>query len=89
MLIPQFSIRWLLLVTIGCAAVFSIVGLGVRGEPWAMAVSLTFGALVLTMLLYATMFSLIWVFGLVGGWARPGRKAPEPGSQRNAGTIES
>ena len=37
-LIPQFSIRTLLIVTAICAAFFSVVGLAVRGSPWAMGV---------------------------------------------------
>ena len=39
-LIPQFSIRWLLLVTAVCAGVFSIFGLAVRGSHWAAGVSI-------------------------------------------------
>ncbi|KKK87498.1 hypothetical protein LCGC14_2752650, partial [marine sediment metagenome] len=32
MLIPQFSIRWLLVVTAVCAGIFSIFGLAVGGS---------------------------------------------------------
>ena len=39
MLIPQFSIRSLLIVTTISAVFFSIVGMAVRGSTWAMGVS--------------------------------------------------
>jgi hypothetical protein len=61
MLIPQFSIRWLLGLTVVCAVIFSIVGLAVRGSRWAMGMSIGIGSLVLLMAVYAGMFFLVWV----------------------------
>jgi len=60
MLIPQYTIRWLLGVMTVCAGLFSILALGVRGVVWAAAVSIALGSLVILMLLYALLFALIW-----------------------------
>ncbi len=65
MLIPQFSLRWLLALTTVCAVVFSIVGLAVRGSQWAAAVSVGIGSLVLAVVIYGLVFALVWVFSVV------------------------
>jgi predicted outer membrane lipoprotein len=64
MLIPQFSIRWLLGVTTACAVVFSIVALGVRGSAWATAVSVGIGSMVILGLVYALAFGVVWAFSV-------------------------
>jgi hypothetical protein len=65
MLIPQYSLRWLLAVTAVCAVVFSIVGLAVRGSHWAAAVSIGVASLVVLMLIYGVVFALVWVFSVM------------------------
>ncbi len=76
MLIPQFSIRWLLAITALCAGVFSIVALGVRGQRWALGVSAAIAALVILMLVYVVLFGVVWVFGsLTGRSGRQGEQA--------------
>lgn len=65
MLIPQFSIRWLLTLTTVCAVIFSIVGLAVRGHAWAAGVSIGIGALVVLTLVYGSLFALVWMFSVV------------------------
>jgi len=86
MLIPQYTIRWLLGVTTACAGVFSILALGVRGVVWAAAVSIALGSLVILMLLYALLFALIWGVAMaVPRWGAPRagrspfRPQPAPG----------
>ncbi len=64
MIIPQFSLRWLLAVTTGAAVVFSIVGLAVRGSAWATAVSAGIGAAAVLAGVFATMFAVVWVFSV-------------------------
>lgn len=78
MLIPQFSIRWLLAVAALCAGVFSVVGLGVRGHGWAIAVSVAFAALAILMLVYGALFGLAW---LCGGTSDRGRRNAEQGTE--------
>jgi len=87
-LIPQFSIRWLLAVTAVCAVIFSIVGLGVRGSAWAAAVSIGIGSLVILMLIYGLLFAVVWVFSLTTrslGRSR-GRAAGSPFKSESAGS---
>ncbi len=62
MIIPQFSIRWLLLVTAVVAAVSTFVGVAVRGSPWAWGVSIAVGSLVVVMAVHVLLFAVIGVF---------------------------
>ena len=64
MLIPQFSLRWLLALTTVCAVVFSIVGLAMRGSRWAAAVSVGIGSLVVLVMVYGLVFALVWIFSV-------------------------
>jgi hypothetical protein len=83
MLIPQFSIRWLLAVMTLAAIAFSIVGLAVRGSLWAVAVSTAIGSFVLLMLIYSLLFSVVWVFSVAAvplGGAQRGRSPFRPQS---------
>ena len=65
MLIPQFSIRWLLAVTALCAVVFSVFGMALRGHTWAAAVSVVVLSLVVVVWVYALLFAVAWFASLV------------------------
>jgi hypothetical protein len=65
MLIPQYSIRWLLALTAACAAGSSIFGLAVRGSHWAQGVSAALIALVVVLLVHGFVFALVWTFSVV------------------------
>lgn len=65
MLIPQYSIRWLLMLTAACATAFSVFGLAVRGSHWAQGVSIAVVSLVVVLLIHALVFTLVWAFSLV------------------------
>lgn len=62
MLVPQFSIRWLLVVTMIAAVIFSIIALGMRGHHWATAVSAGLLALTISVGFYGLLFFVAWVF---------------------------
>lgn len=70
MLVPQYSIRWLLALTAACGVVSSIFGLAVRGSHWAQAVSIAIIALVVVLLIHAFFFTLVWVFSVVTARSR-------------------
>jgi hypothetical protein len=70
--IPQFTLRWMLGVMTGCAVVFSIVALAMRGYLWAFGISIAIGALVLLMLVCAALFFLVWIVSLIASF-RAGR----------------
>jgi hypothetical protein len=78
MLIPQFTIRWLLGVTAVCAVIFSIVAIGVRGTMWAAAVALGLGSLVVLMAIHAGLFGLTWGIGALLSLRRGRRGATSP-----------
>jgi len=83
MLIPQFSIRWLLILTAACAGVFSIFGWAMRGSQWATGVSLAMVALVAVLLVHAAVFGVVWVFSVVTfrSRVRPVRTGRSPFAQ--------
>jgi hypothetical protein len=77
MLIPQFSIRWLLALMTVCAVVFSIVGLAARGHAWAAGVSVGIGALVVLAFVYGSLFAVVWTFSVVTAPLRGGGAGSE------------
>ena len=95
-LVPQFSLRWLLAVTTVCAVVFSIAGLGLRGKTWAAGVSIGILSLVVLVAVYALVFALVWLFSallsLVGrgpsGSGRSPFKGPSAGSAKPPDTAD-
>jgi len=83
MLIPQFSIRWLLGLTALCAGVFSIFRAAMHGSPWATGVSAAIFSAVVLMLAYAVTFAGVWFFSLlpIGRQrAAPGQSPFSPGT---------
>ncbi|MHB8899912.1 MAG: hypothetical protein ACYC6Y_14290 [Thermoguttaceae bacterium] len=64
-LLPQYSIRLMLGITAALAAVFSVVGLAVRGQEWAIGVSMGMAGLAVAMVTYAVFFGILWVFSVV------------------------
>lgn len=81
MLIPQFSIRSMLLLTAGCAVVFSVVGLALRGHYWAAGVSIGVLSLVAAFVVYALFFALVWGAALVSSPPRRGTAGQLASSQ--------
>jgi hypothetical protein len=71
MLIPQFSLRWMLSVTAAIAVVFLVMGWAIRGSAWAVGVSAAVVTLVLVGLVYAAMFGIVWLISLIGQAASP------------------
>ena len=65
MLIPQYSIRWLLGLTTVCAVIFSIFAMALRGSFVAAGVSMAIIALVVVMLVHVVFFGLVWVFSVI------------------------
>lgn len=65
MLIPQFSIRLLLIVMTVCAGVFAIFGAAVRGSGWAAGVSVAILSMAIFMLVCALLFTLVWIFSVI------------------------
>ncbi len=62
MLIPQFSLRWLLSLVTGCSLAFLVVSFAVRGHIWAVGASIGLLSLVVVALLHGFTFFLVWLF---------------------------
>ena len=70
MLVPRFTIRTLLVVlTIGAVASV-IIGTAFRGQNWAWGVTLGLVSLVVTALVHAAWFGVVWMFAQMPS-ARP------------------
>jgi hypothetical protein len=56
-LIPQFSLRWMLGLTTACAFLFAVFGMAARGHAWAIAISIGFASVALMAVVYALLFA--------------------------------
>ncbi len=71
MLIPRYSLSRMLLIVTVCAVVSLIVSFALRGQPWALGISLALATLALCLLIYACAFLV--AYGLAA--ARASRTA--------------
>ena len=78
MLIPRFSLRFLLMLTTVCAVFFFILTLAIQGSQWATAVSVAMAALLLSMLVQASTFGVAWAFTSLFGLFRAPESATSP-----------
>lgn len=62
MLLPRFSIRILLLLLTLAAIASVVVGMAVRGQNWAWGVSIGLLSVLITGLVHAAWFGIVWVF---------------------------
>jgi hypothetical protein len=77
MLIPRFSLRWLLLVMTLCAGLSLILSQAIRGHAWAIGASAALGSLAVVSLLHVLAFSGAWsasqfeALAFSSAWLRP------------------
>lgn len=62
MLIPRFSIRWLLALITFSAGVSLVLSYAIRGQDWALGAAAALGCLAIVMALFALTFLLAWAF---------------------------
>jgi len=62
MIMPRFTIRTALVGLTFCALAFVVVGMAVRGETWAWGITIGLVSLVITLLVHAAWFGLVWTF---------------------------
>jgi len=58
MIIPQFSLRWLLGLTALCGGVSLVLAFANRGQNWALGTSAALGSIFFLFLLYEGAFSV-------------------------------
>ena len=74
MLVPRFTIRALLVMLTISAFAFVIVGMAFRGQNWAWGVSIGLLSLLVTAVVHAAWFGIIWIFAQM-----PSARQKEPG----------
>jgi hypothetical protein len=62
MLVPRFTIRTIFSVVTIAAVVFVVAGMALRGETWAWGITIGMITLVVTMLVHAAWFGIVWMF---------------------------
>jgi len=78
MLIPRFSVRWLMLLTTVCAVFFLVMRYAALGRFWAIGLVATVSTLVLAMLVYGLLFSLAFVLAGLLRMVRPSSPTASP-----------
>lgn len=59
MLVPQFSLRWLLAAVAVCAGVSLVLAAAMRGAPWAFVATAGMALVAFTLLVHATFFAAL------------------------------
>ncbi len=65
MLMPQFTTRFLLLLTAAAAFVFLIISLAFRGHIWAAGLTGVFFAVAITFAIHAASFGIAWTLSFM------------------------
>jgi hypothetical protein len=61
MVVPRFTIRALLGLITLCAFAFVIAGFAFRGERWALAICVGLATILVTLLVHAMWFGVVWL----------------------------
>ena len=77
MLIPRFSLRWLMLALAGASLLAFTARQAVFGQSWALAVMASIVTLAFTFLVYIGVFSAAWMVATFVGLAK---RSPAPES---------
>ena len=81
MLLPRFSIRWLLIVTAVCGGFSMVLAAAVREQRWASAITIAVGGAMLAFLLYAMFFAAALVLSPLNGLKRQAPVVRSPFAQ--------
>jgi hypothetical protein len=84
MLLPQFTLRWLLAFLTASAAISLIFSLALRGRHWAVAISISIVSLLAILLVQALVFCLVWLCGVAAGALGDARRAYADGRHQDA-----
>jgi hypothetical protein len=61
MIIPRYSLRWLLALITVCGGLSMILAYAVQGQPWAIGAMVGLAALAVVVALHAAAFSVAWL----------------------------
>jgi hypothetical protein len=77
MLIPRFSIRWLLLVMTFCGLIAFIASQAIAGRPSGIALVAVVGSVLITALMFGSVFVMaLWFAGFTRKARRPRALSP-------------
>lgn len=74
-LLPQYSLRQMLLVMTGCGVVFLAFSFAVRGAVWAVGIAVGVLSIALAMLVYAAFFGAVWAVAQTAARFRERRRS--------------
>lgn len=78
MLAPQFTTRRMLLLIAFCSVLFLVLSLAVRGQLWAIALSVGIGSVGLMFIAFALFFQVSFVLAKFLGVVGPTEKPVSP-----------
>jgi hypothetical protein len=81
MIIPRFTLRWLLALLTVCGLLSFVLAYAVRGESWAIGAVVGLCALGLMVALHAAAFSCAWLLTQFTSSVSGGRGAKTAGGQ--------
>ena len=67
MLIPQFSLRWLLGLTALCAGISLVLSFAIQGRGWAIGAAAALSSVVVLAVLYVGAFLSAWLVSHMAG----------------------
>lgn len=81
MLLPRFSVRWLLGLTTVAAVVFFVISLAVRFDSQLLAgIAAACVSFFVLLAVHALLFAIIWTFAGVTRWGQPGPPSDSRGN---------
>ena len=80
MIIPRFSLRWLLALITVCGGLSLILSYAFQGSAWAIGAIVALGSIVVVVALHAVAFSIAWLLTQFFYMAS-GSSAPKAGGQ--------
>ena len=75
MILPQYSLRKLLAITVGAALFCLVVSWGVQGNRWAFGISIAGLSLIVALLVQGLVFWLVWLLASLAVGLRATRNA--------------
>src|SRR5688572_24881746 len=89
MILPQYSLRKLLAITVGAALICLVLSWGVQGYRWAFGISIGALSILAALLVQGAMFWFVWLFATIAERRNSARAARATQSGRaGVGTVE-
>ena len=79
MIIPRFSLRWLLALITVCGALSLVLSYAFQGQAWAIGFMVGLGSLAVIAALHAMAFSIAWLLSQLSSIASG--SSPQAGGQ--------